>query len=252
MSTATATQNVFKSFLVEGGRDSKIVYRVIEASHDISRQKIEMLLENFPVWLDLRKEFSATDALREPIEVYVSSSIISIYPPRHRVLAHVTFPSSKFVPVVKEMHIDNAPDMVFPGHGQIRTCVHFEPKLFGIDTWVDGHSSMEIDIHVFPKDKTSEPQLKAPTFGKRDVLKLLELIAGGDRQLTIEQLKQWRELITYAVKSMRSCYENPDIAEDYPVRVYYKPCWTKIEAAGQDDEKLLEALDNLRGKIQWE
>ena len=51
---------------------------------------------------------------------------------------------------------------------------------------------------------------------------------------------------------MRDSYENPNVAEDYPVRVYYQPCWREIEQAGSDPDKLAEALEYLRISIQHE
>jgi hypothetical protein len=50
---------------------------------------------------------------------------------------------------------------------------------------------------------------------------------------------------------MRSCYENPRVDEDYPIRVYYKRCWEDIEAA-DDNNKLVCVLEDLRSSIQWE
>jgi len=85
-----------------------------------------------------------------------------------------------------------------------------------------------------------------------DVKKILELIAGGESQyLTVKQLGEWRDLIMYAVKVMCYCYEKPGMPKDYPVSVYYRPCWQKIEEAQGDDEKMVDALEDLRHRIKW-
>jgi len=251
---STAAQNTFKSFLVEGGYDGKNIFRVIEVTGDISREKIERLLEGLPISFQLRKEPSlSADDLNDPIEVYVNNAVISIYPPRHRVIVCTTLDSWNSADVVSKMHVDNVMDTITSGYGQVRSCVHFDPVILGIEGWPQSvaGSEVEVDIHVYPRGKGDEPELKALTFGKSDVRKLLDLIAGGERGLTVEQLKEWRDLIMYAVWSMRSCYENPDVAEDYPVRVYFKPCWEAIETA-RDDSQLIEALEKLRGRIESE
>lgn len=56
----------------------------------------------------------------------------------------------------------------------------------------------------------------------------------------------------FAVKDMRSMYENGETAKDYPVRVYYKKDWEAIENAEGDAGKMIEALELLRISIQWE
>ena len=43
--------------------------------------------------------------------------------------------------------------------------------------------------------------VQMPPFGKLDVRELLNLISGGERELTAEQLQRWRELIMFAVAS---------------------------------------------------
>lgn len=94
--------------------------------------------------------------------------------------------------------------------------------------------------------------IKTPEFGKRDVLKLLTLIAGDkDNMVNMEQFIQWHNLIMFAIKSMRSTYVNRRVRKDYPIRVYYQTCWEKIEAA-KDDKELLNAIDSLRSSIEME
>lgn len=253
VSTATATQNTFKPFLVEGGRNSKNIFRVLEMTEGVTREQIERLLENLPIGFQLRKDDSDSfDTINEPLEVGVNGGIVYIYPPRHRAIVCTTFDSWKSADVVSKIRVDNVMDTVSPGDGQLRTCVHFDPKIFGIEGWPGTEEKeLELDIHVYPKTKTAEPKLKALSFQKREVRKLLELIAGGERQLTVEQLGKWRELIMYAVMRMRANYENPDVPEDYSVRVYYKSHWQEI-AAARNDEELIRALDSLAGAIQWE
>ncbi|MBI4181987.1 MAG: hypothetical protein HY520_03395 [Candidatus Aenigmarchaeota archaeon] len=244
----TKTQNTFKPFLVEGGCGGENIFRVVETDEDIPREQVEKLLGRLPIGFQLREESATTaEKLNEPLEVYVHGVIVSIYPPRHRILACTTFDSWRSADVVSRMRVDNVMDTVSPGHGQIRTCVHFDPKIFGIEDWPNTNTAeLVVEIHVFPRRKESKPELEAPVV---DVSDLLELIAGGEKQITAEQLEQWRELIMYAVMSMRACYENPDIPKNDPVRVYYKPCWAKI-AKARGDEALISALEYLRVSIQ--
>ncbi len=95
----------------------------------------------------------------------------------------------------------------------------------------------------------SKIRAKGPYLRKFEVKKLLELIAGGEKPLTVAQLREWRDLILFNVEYMRSCYEKQP--KDYPVREYYVPCWAEIEAA-DSDQKLIDALDGLRTSIQWQ
>jgi hypothetical protein len=247
-----AELQTFKPYLAEGFK-GKNIFRIAETDNNISREDIEKLFDKFPVLFHLRAASSINaDNLNEPLEVYVGGAVVSIYPPKNRIIVCTTFDSWGSAEIVSKMHFDNIMDTTFPGNGQLRTCVHFDPKLFGLKyTPCKIVAEMEIDIFVYPRGKVNETKLKAPTFGKFEVRKLLELIAGGEKMLTIEQIGQWRSLITYAVRSMRSCYENQDTPEDYPIRVYYKPCWTEIDVA-KDDQALANALEGLRGSIEWE
>ncbi|HAB53094.1 MAG TPA: hypothetical protein DCE80_13160 [Ignavibacteriales bacterium] len=96
-------------------------------------------------------------------------------------------------------------------------------------------------------------RVKPPTFCKSDVKKLLELIAGGEKQLTVMQLQQWRGLIMYAIASMRSGYENSHVRKDYSIRVYYQKYWDNIKLAKKNgDREMVNAIEDLRGAIQWE
>lgn len=246
-------QKIFRPFLIEGDGEGKNIFRVVECDNKVSRENAENLLSQLPIRFQVRRDSSlSAESLNEPLEVRIpGGSIIYIHPPRHRILACTSFEAPSADNVIGKMHIDNVMDTTFPGNGQLRTCVHFNPKIFGIRNWADtGETELEVDIHVYPKDTV--PEIRAPRFGKWDVRSLLEMIAGGENYLSMEQLKRWRELIMFAVKSMRSCYENPDTAEDYPIRVYYKPYWAEIEAVGEDDKKLVIALEQLRCAIQME
>lgn len=255
MSTVKGVSRLVLPFLVEGGRNGKNIFRVVQVSEGIPRQSIERLLQRLPIGFQLRKNFSTeAEDLNEALEVYADGVIISIYPPRHRVVVCTSFDSWKSADVVRNMHVDNVMDTECPGNGQLRTCVHFDQAILGIEDWPDplAPRELEVDLYVFPKGTESERTPKTPSFDKRKLRELLELIAGGERHLTVEQLNKWRELIVYAMNSMRSSYENPDTPEHYPVRVYYRPCWAKIEAAEEDDQALVEALETLRSMIEWE
>ncbi len=92
---------------------------------------------------------------------------------------------------------------------------------------------------------------KMPCFGKRQVLDLLEFVAGGDKALTVKQYSHWSFLITFAVGSMMSLYENVETASDYPIRVYYQKSWAAIRKANGPKE-MVDALEDLRLSIKHE
>lgn len=244
---------VFKPFLVEGGRDSKNIFRIIEITDEVSREQIEKLFEKLPMGFQLRRESSESiEDLNEPLEVYVSGGIIRIYPQQHRFIACANLDSWNSASVVSQMHVDNIADFGTPHRGQIRSCVHFFPTILGIEGWPHSQDTeLEIDIFAYPVSKIDEIKLIPPRFGKFEVEKLLKLIAGGDRDLTVKQLQDWRELIMYAVMMMRSNYERPDVPEDYSTRKYYKANWKAIEES-KNDEELARALNSLRGSIQYD
>lgn len=248
MNTATG-EKVFKPFLVEGQN----IFRVVESDENVARAQIERLLEKLPIYFHIQKDSLATsqENVNEPLEVRIAGAIVSIYPPRYRIIACTTL-NGESNGIVNKMRVDNMMDTTCPGQGQLRSCIHFDPKIFVIESWGDtALNEIELDIYVYPKTKIEEPKVEAPSFGKFEVRRMLELIAGGEQKLTVEQLSQWRKIVMYAVKSMRACYENPYVDKKYPVRVYYQSCWTKIEAA-DTDEKMIEALENLRITIECE
>jgi len=145
--------------------------------------------------------------------------------------------------------VDSVMDAAVPGHGQIRTRVRFDPKIFGIERWPYTEcTGIVLDIYVYPKTKIEEPKLEAFLITGSDVEKLLGSITSGNKQLTSEELEDWSELIMCVVMNMRAGYENPDVPEDHPVRVYYKPHWREIEAA-RNNEELAQALNNLREAV---
>ncbi|MBI3633241.1 MAG: hypothetical protein HY226_03050 [Candidatus Vogelbacteria bacterium] len=255
-----AEKKPFKPFLVEGGREGKNIYRVVEMHEDLEREDIEKLLEQLPLRFDLKKEMKVeAESLHEPLEVRVpGGSVIYIHPPRHRFITCVNLDSYASSDFTSKMNVDNLVDMTYPGNGQIRSCIHFKPELFGIESrnWpnIGIMGDLEVDTFVYPKSTEEERELKAPKFGKWEVRRLIELVTGGEGRLNIEKLSQWRNLILYAVGTMRSMYENLDTPEDCPTRLYYKPCWTEIDTAimSKDDKRLIEALEGLRTNIEWD
>lgn len=246
----------FKPFVVESSRH-KGLFRVVTGSGKVSREQMETLLENLPISFTLKKDTNEhSDELREPLEVHEEENIVWIFPPAHRVLTCTTLDSWGSTETVSRMHVDNVMHMTYPGRGQIRTCIHFDPTIFGIQGWprLSPGEEMELDICVYPREKVNEPKLDTPRFGKQGLRKLLELIAGGGHQLSLDQLNQWRELILYAAREMRANYDNPYADKEYPLLGYYMGDWEAIEAAARegDDQKLIDALEGLRVSIQME
>lgn len=245
----------FKPFVVQGEGKRSNIFRVVELHEKVTRKQIETLLTKLPITFCLKAENAECfEHINEPLEVRVYGGIINIHPPKHRIIAYTSFDSWGSGSVISKMKVDNVMDTVDPGNGQIRTCIYFYPKILGIRHWpqVGINNELELDIHVYPKGKEQEHQLEPPGFSKVDVGSLLELIAGGEKPLSEERFEQWQDLILYAVKSMRNSYENPDVAEDYPIRFYYKKDWKMIDEAGDDSKKLIDALENLRISIGWE
>ena len=252
MQSAAVAENSFKPFLVEGGSGGDDVFRVINIAGDVSREQVEALLEKLPISFTLRKKPSPGESLNEPIEVDVCDGIVYIYPPRHRMLTCSTLDSWESREEVGRMHVDNVMDMDSPGKGQIRTCIHFDPKILGIEGWPGTEEiELEVDIFVYPRTKEDEPKLNPPIFGKYDLRDLLTLIAGPGKQLKAESVGKWRGLIMYAVRCVRANYENPDVPEGDSTRAYYARCWRQIDTA-KSDEELVIALSDLSSSIQWQ
>lgn len=246
-----------KPFLVENANGT--IYRIVELGEKITKEHIAPILEKLPISFSLRKNTSlSSDTLNEPLEVYARARVIYIYPPRHRMIACTHFDSWNSHEIVSKMHVDNVMDVEtmeqIVGNSQIRSCVHFDPKIFGIENYPGNAKGeeIEVDLFVYPESKEREPKLKTLSFGKHNIRSLLEMIAGGDKSLTTKQFAIWRELIMYAALSMKANYEHPDVPEDYNVRLYYKECWQKIDEAGNDPKKMVDALEYLRISIQHE
>lgn len=245
----------FKPYLVEGGRDGKDIFRIVEVREDVTREQVEQLFEQLPIGFCLRKEGwqVGDEILKEPLEVYVEGAIVSVYPPRHRVITCTSVSSWKHAEVVSKMKVDNIADLTPHGQGQVRSCIHFDPQILGIANWPNTTDvELELDIFVYPKGTERERKLKPPSFGKHELRNLLNLIAGKEGELTPQLIGEWRELILYAVGSMRSFYDNLDIPEDNSTRQYYERCWRQIEEAHGDNEKLASALGSLIISIQWQ
>lgn len=67
-------------------------------------------------------------------------------------------------------------------------------------------------------------------------------------ELTLEQFAANRLAILAAVYRMKECYDRQP--EDYEVRKYFEPCWTKFQEA-KTIEQDLDALNNLLEYIHW-
>ena len=250
----TKTQNTFMSFIVGGSSDNATVFRVVDIVKEIvgetvSIEAVEQLLTQLPIQFSLRKDASIySEALNEPLEVYIAGTIISIYPPPNRIITCTIVKSVKNDERVKYLGLDNVMDLTFPGDPQVRTCLHFSPTLFGINNWCadKGIGEVEVDIHVYPRGKDNEIKIKEPHI---DLRKLLDLIAGGEQPLSKLQYREWHDLIKYAIAKMKACYENDQVEADYPVRVYYKPYWDELAEAITELDYMV-ALERLRDAIR--
>ncbi len=251
--TAARPKKTHKSFLVEGGRDKRSIFRVVVMEGGVTRRQVETLLCSLPIGFNIYPEgVSDASCVNEVLDVYVSGGIITIHPPRFRIIGCTTFDSWGANALTSKMRVNNVMDMMSPGYGQIRTSVHFDPRIFGINGWPNTEDlELELDIHVYPKTRSEEPKIKPLSFSKFEVRKLLELIAGGERALTVDQFDDWRDLVMVAVMSMKANYENPHRDKKDPVSVYYRECWERI-ARAKTDEKMVEALESLRSSIRWE
>ncbi|MDO8583859.1 MAG: hypothetical protein Q7R83_01635 [bacterium] len=247
------SQAPFKPFLVEGGRGGKVVFRVIELDAHISRDKIERLLERLPVGFSLRQRLT-DPSINEPLEVRVSGVIVSIFPPRGRILVYADFDSWNN-DACSKMHVDNLFDLSHPGNGQIRACVHFAPSVLGIDGWAWGNetdSEIEIDIHAFPINRGNEPPLDALYLDKFHVRDLISLVAGGDdKNLPVEAFQKFRDVLLYTAETVRRSYENGNLPPEAHVRRYYAPVWQQLQTAKSDEERAA-ALTDLRDSIKME
>lgn len=95
----------------------------------------------------------------------------------------------------------------------------------------------------------AEKKKRKVLIGKNDMTKLLDLIAGGKKCLTVERVKEYLEVIMLSVRAMRSYYRK---YTNKSYLDYYGPYWTKIEAAFEveNDDELVSALEGLRGAIE--
>ncbi len=257
----TMRDSEFKPFVVSGGRWGKNLFRVVQINGQAETQPTRADLEKF--FGNLPMVFSVgipgTDGwcveVNESLDVYVSGLIIEMYPPKGRVSYRTNFDARAASDVVRQMKVDNVGDMQHL-NGQVCSRVHVDPAVLGAVEWSTriNHKKVEIDYFVYPRTKREEPQVEPYRFGKFGVCNLLDIITGDDGHLKVQCLEECRDLILYAVATMRASYENPDTPKDYPIRVYYSGAWADIEKAAKanDPKKLVRALEALRSLIQWE
>lgn len=240
----------FDSFLVDGHNRSNI-FRVMALGDGITRAFAERFLKILPVQFRLQADFLIeSPKLGEPIEVWFGNLVVEIYPPKHRVIGDTWFNSWTYPEIFSGMRFENVADMLSPGRGQIRSSVSFDPKILGIWNWPYSgmRDSVTLEIFVFPKGKEKLVEPKPPLV---DLLALLDNLAGGEALiLPLSTFKELRELIMYVVAKMRISYERRENAETDPSAVYFARHWANLDAAGDNPEKLLEALEFLREAIR--
>src|SRR3989339_1483605 len=82
-----------------------------------------------------------------------------------------------------------------------------------------------------------------PYTGSSEVGEFLSFIAGGDdKELTVEQLKRWYDLIAHTVMSFYSVQKTSTSVARI---AYYRSIWADMEAA-ENLEQLVRALEHLR------
>ncbi|MDO8600948.1 MAG: hypothetical protein Q7R73_05115 [bacterium] len=247
----------FKPFLVESDYEHKNHFRIVELDTEITKAQAAKFLEKLPICFDVAlshndpKELSAT-SVDEPLEVHVSSQIVSIYPPKERFLSSAAFRSG-CTALTRRMDVDNLFYSANPGDTQIRSCVHFNPSVLGVRGWPasagEKEREVEVDIYRYPYGKSNYTPRPFPRI---DIEDLLELIAGGENaSLSVERLEKWKDLVKYAVTKMRECYTKEKNPEKGSVEEYYQECWQKIDAAKDDEKKMVAALEFLRESIKW-
>lgn len=155
MQSPTVVPEMFKPFLIAGGHGGKEIFRVVELLERVRREQIEQLLEKLPIRFQIRDTTTGC-SLNEPLEVEVNSTIVRIYPPPGRMLTCTSFAWWHSVDeLLKQTRVDNLMDCDHPGGGQIRSCVHFDPVIFGITDWPVSTpgAEIELDIFVYPRSK---------------------------------------------------------------------------------------------------
>ncbi len=251
MTTAT---NTFKPFLVEStlSMHHTNIFRVVEVSEEVGRERVERLLELLPLRFEVRKRRSSMDSdrLHEPVEVYVEGTIVSIYPSVGRIISNTSMASWQHRGVTSQIQVDNIMDTTSPGKGQLRSCIHFNPKIFGVEGWPSNDSEIEVDLHTFPKSVVDELEIPELSFSKGQVRDLLRLISRGEK-LTAEHVNKWGDLIYFAVATLRAYYENPGAPVSDNVRQYYASCWRQIDAA-RTSQLYAAALEDLIWSITQE
>lgn len=247
-------QTTLAPFLVESGQRGGNIFRVVSVADGVTREQIETLLTKLPIRFKIHRFPSCYQehSINEPLEVHVEGSIVYIYPTKDRIIACTTLDSWGSADVVSQMHVDNMMDTLSPGRGQLRTCIHFDPKVLGIEGWPntsEATAELEVDIHVYSIGKTLEPQMRPPQLDKFQLRDLLQLIAGKERSISVRQFDRWRDLIMYSVAHMRFVYEG--MPGDDPTRDYYGMVWREFDAA-TDSEGVVRALDSLVSAINYQ
>ncbi len=232
------TVEPLKPFLVDG-KTGRQIYRVMQVTGGARRPEIELLFQSLPIYLELRSDASSSEKVNEPLEVYIDTNFISLFPPEGRIVVCVVLDDSP----TSSLRVGRIADHTHPGRGQIRSNLHFRTADIGIGSWTEAMlKEIHLYINSYPVDKEKERKFQLPDV---DVKMLLELIAGGEQPLTRTQLLVWQSFIRYAIARMRACYERKD-----NLQRYFANDWKAIDTAS-DPEAMIKALEGLRHSIQW-
>ena len=149
-------------------------FRIVEILGNVSEAQAELLLAQLPIDFHIRKDATMDSGrLDESLEVFIYGPIVSIYPPKGRIIAVTML---RKVDAARVMLTECVADMLFPGGGQIRTSFCFDPKALGVHEW---HSvlnkEIEVDVYVYPKGEVVGPS-NVPD--KRDAVVTADQISG--------------------------------------------------------------------------
>lgn len=122
----------------------------------------------------------------------------------------------------------------------LKSVVSLNPEIFRISDWPSTElPDLKVFIYVYPEGTSTKRRPIPPSYRKRDVPRIIQIISGSER-LTPNQFKADRGLIMYAVDSMRADLEKSTDNEEID---FFRSHLNKIDSAVDEDELLVAIID---------
>ena len=122
-------------------------FNILECQGILNSEQLETVLKKFPVDFYLVDEYvdpgiSFQECKKEPVDVYHSTGVISIYPPKGKRLSNA---------ILTKWNFPINPDNIMDDQLGLRCCYHPRLSAFGVEL-VEHGDEIEIDIHKFSKE----------------------------------------------------------------------------------------------------